>query len=143
MFLGEYEHQTDEKSRLRMPAKFKKELGKTYYVTKGTNGCLFVFSPANLEELLTDKLKEASLFDSAVQKPIRLFLSSAYEVEEDNQGRFLLPKVLREFASINKNVVFIGVGTHIEIWSEKSWKDYKTSEENFDKTLEGLKNYGI
>lgn len=143
MFLGEFKHQTDEKFRLRMPTTFKKVLGASYMVTKGTNGCLFVFSESNVKELFEDKLKTTSLFDNALQKPLRLLFSSAFTVEEDSQGRFLLPKALREFANIQKNVVFIGVGNHIEIWDEDMWENYKKTEQNFDALLEGLTRYGI
>ena len=143
MFLGEYKHQTDEKFRLRMPTTFKKVLGASYMVTKGTNGCLFVFSEDSKKELFEDKLKNSSLFDANVQKPLRLLFSSAFFVEEDNQGRFLLPKALREFASLEKDVVFIGVGNHIEIWDETLWEQYKNNEQKFDELLAGLSNYGI
>jgi MraZ protein len=143
MFLGEYKHQMDEKSRLRMPTVFKKLLGKNYIVTKGTNACLFVFSANGAKELLADKLKETSLFDIKLQKATRLLFSSAFEVEEDNQGRMLLPKALREFASLNKDVVFIGVGNHIEIWNDKAWNNYQNDAEEFDEVLEGLSDYGI
>jgi MraZ protein len=64
-------------------------------------------------------------------------------VEEDNQGRFLLPKALREFAALQKNVVFVGVGSHIEIWDERLWQEYQQNETNFDKLLAGLAEYGI
>jgi MraZ protein len=143
MFLGEYKHQIDEKSRLRVPKAFKKALGKHFVVTKGTAGCLYVFTPDNVKTLLTDKLKETSLFDANIQKPIRALLSSAFEVTEDNQGRFLLPKALKQFASLSKDIIFIGVGTHIEIWDAKNWKNYLEGNENFDELLKGLKNYGI
>ena len=143
MFLGEYKHQTDEKWRLRMPTAFKKLLGKNYIITKGTSGCLFVFSASGAKELLADKLKETSLFDAKLQKATRLLFSSAFEVEEDNQGRMLLPKALREFAKLNKDVVFIGVGTHIEIWDDKAWNNYQNDSEELDKVLEGLADYGI
>lgn len=143
MFFGEYNHQMDEKSRLRMPKEFKKKLGKSYMVTKGTNGCLFVFAEHNMKELFEDKLKETSLFDPSLQKPLRLLFSSAMEVEEDNQGRFLLTKSLREFAKLKKDVVFVGIGSHVEIWEAKSWEAYTSSEEEFEKQIEGLSQYGI
>jgi MraZ protein len=143
MFLGEYKHQTDEKFRLRMPSAFKKVLGASYMITKGTNGCLFVFSENSKKELFEDKLKNASLFDANLKKPLRLLFSSAFMVEEDNQGRFLLPKALREFAALQKNVVFVGVGSHIEIWDERLWQEYQQNETNFDKLLAGLAEYGI
>ena len=133
----------DEKSRLRMPTSFKKLLGKNYIVTKGTSKSLFVFSASSAKELLADKLKDTSLFDSKPQKATRLLFSSAFEVEEDNQGRVLLPKALREFASLTKDVIFIGVGNHIEIWDEKAWDNYQNEGDDFDKVLEGLSDYGI
>ncbi len=71
-------------------------------------------------------------------------MSSAHVTEEDKQGRFLAPKALREFASIKKNVVFVGVGNHIELWNKKAWENYLNDEsEDFDKMLGGLKEYGI
>lgn len=144
MFLGEFKHQTDEKFRLRVPAKLRKELGKNYIITKGTNGCLFIFSEATFKAKLVDKLQDASLFNPKIQKPIRFLMSSAFEVEEDKQNRFLTPKALREFAGIKKNVVFVGVGTHLELWSEKNWKKYLEDEsKDFDKVLGGLSEYGI
>ena len=126
-----------------MPTSFKKLLGTNYIVTKGTNGCLFVFSAKSAKELLADKLKETSLFNVNLQKPLRLLFSSAFEVEEDNQGRFLLSKVLREFAKLEKDVVFVGVGNHIEIWEEKNWDNYQKNNDSFDSILQGLSEYGI
>ena len=143
MFLGEFKHQTDEKHRLRVPSKLRKVLGKNYIITKGTNKCLFIFSDNGFKESVVNKLNNVSLFDATASKPIRLLMSSAYEAEEDKQGRFLTPKALREFASINKNVVFIGAGNHIELWSEKAWNNYLNDDEDFDSMLGGLKEYGI
>lgn len=143
MFLGEYKHQTDEKFRLRLPSAFKKLLGNEYYALKGTNGCLFVFTKNYLQTVLSEKINQTSLFDERVQKPLRLLLSSAFLLEEDNQGRILLPKSLREFATINKDVVILGLGNHIEIWDSEKWNEYQTSENAFDTVLEGLKEYGI
>lgn len=144
MFLGEYRHQTDEKNRLRVPAKLKKALGKNYIITKGTNGCLFLFSAEGVKEQLVDKLNNVAMFDLKAQQPIRMLLSSAFEAEEDNQGRFLLEKALREFADIKKGVVFIGVGTRIEIWASEKWDKYlEADKDDFDKILGGLKEYGV
>ncbi|MGD9901202.1 MAG: division/cell wall cluster transcriptional repressor MraZ [Spirochaetales bacterium] len=144
MFVGEYRHQMDEKFRLRMPAKFKKQLGKNFVVTKGTNGCLFVFSHADMKAHLLDKLNNVSIFDINAQKPLRVLLSSAFEVEEDNQGRFLIDKALRDFANLKKDVVFIGVGNHIEVWNINLWENYLNADDsNFDALMGGLKDYGI
>ena len=143
MFLGEYKHQLDEKSRFRIPTSLKKELGSEYVITKGMNGCLFVFSKNNLQKQFEEKLNNISLFDETAQRPLRLLFSSAFYVEEDNQGRVLMPKALREFAGLEKNIVFLGVGSHIEIWSEDNLEEYIKTNESFDSVLQGLKEYGI
>jgi len=142
MLSGEYKHSCDEKFRLRLPSKFKKELGEGYAVTRGNDGCLFVFSAAELKTLL-EKTEKIPMFDSALQKPLRMLYSSAYEAEEDNQGRFLLPQSLREFAGIKKDVYFIGVGSRAEIWSSERWESYKATNQNFDSVLSELGKFGI
>jgi len=143
MLSGEYRHNCDEKFRLRLPAKFKKELDDGYVVTGASDGCLFVFSGYELKNLL-EKTEKVPLFDNNLQKPLRMLYSSAYEVEEDSQGRFLLPAALREFAGIKKEVVFVGVGNRAEIWSSERWDNYsKNLSGNFDAVLSELGKYGI
>ncbi|MBR2372486.1 MAG: division/cell wall cluster transcriptional repressor MraZ [Clostridia bacterium] len=141
MFLGEYRHQIDAKNRLRVPAKLKSELGDKFVVTKGSNGCLFVFNSKTMESLY-EKLQNVPISDIAAQRSIRMLFSSASEVENDEQGRFLLPQSLKAFAKIDKNVVTVGAGTRIEIWSEEVWNEYN-SYDNFDEVLEGLGKFGV
>ena len=143
MFFGEFKHAMDEKGRLRMPAKLKASLGGNFVVTKGTNACLFVFAKSYFEQEFLTKLSAVPTFDATAQKPIRMLLSSTFEAEEDGQGRFLLPQTLKEFAGMNKNVVFLGVGNRIEIWSEEVWNSYKDSTLNFDVVLETLGNFNV
>ncbi len=102
MLLGEYFHQIDTKGRVRIPAKLKSALGENFMVTKGTAGCLFVFSQDELTATI-DKLRAVPLSDVAAAKPLRLIFSSAQGLEEDNQGRCMIPKNLREFAKIQKD----------------------------------------
>ena len=129
MFLGEYEHSCDSKNRLRIPSKFKKEFCEGAVLTKGNDGCLF----------LVDKM-----FDSKLQMPLRMLFSSAVEIEEDNQGRFLLPASLKNFANIQKDVIFVGVGNRVELWSKESWLDYSSkANASFDQILSSLGEYGI
>ncbi len=142
MLNGEYFHQCDQKFRLRMPVKIKKEFSDGCFVTKGNDGCLFIFSTKQFESL-TAKLDSLPLFDSKAQRPLRMLLSSAFEVEEDAQGRFLLPAALREFAGIKKDVVFIGVGNRAELWDKERWTKYNESMGNFDECLSELGEYGI
>ena len=143
MLSGEFKHSADEKFRLRLPPRFKKELGSGYVVTRGNDGCLFVFSHEQLETLL-NKTSSIPMFSSNLQQPLRLLYSSAYEVVEDNQGRFLLPQSLREAAAIKKEVYFVGVGTRAEIWSVEKWEAYKKQgDNNFDSIVSELGKYGI
>ena len=140
MLLGTYFYSMDEKGRIRMPQKLKAQLGENFVVTKGSNGCLFVFPQKELEASIYEKLKSLPLTATEAQKPLRTILSSAFEVQEDSANRFLLPNVLREFAEIDKNIVVIGVGSRVEIWSEKNWQKYEQTEgESFDTSFEKLK----
>ena len=142
MLFGEYHHQIDEKGRVRIPPRLKKGLGDDFLVTKGTHGCLFLFSKKHLEEKLFEKLEAVPTFDDDAAKPLRMLFSSAAELEEDNQGRCLLPRNLREFAKVKKDVVFIGVGTRAEVWAREEYDKY-IGATDFDKAVFDLKRYGV
>lgn len=142
MLIGTYRYSLDEKKRMRVPAKFKDALGANFIVTKGNDGCLFAFSHTTLQEDIIDKSKNLSMFDSNVQKPLRLLMSSAFQADEDNQGRILLPQELREYAKIKKQIVFIGVGNRMEIWAEEIWNEYNT-DADFDQTMGELAKLGV
>ena len=143
MFLGEFKHAVDNKNRLRIPPKFKKDLEGGLVLTKGNDGCLFIVTKKQFENVL-EKVNNLPMFNSAVQKPIRMLFSSALEIEEDNQGRFLLSASLKNFAGIDKDVVFVGVGNRIELWAQEKWETYcQDAENNFDKIMSGLGDYGI
>ncbi len=143
MLLGTYFYAVDEKGRIRMPQKLKSQLGENFVVTKGSNGCLFVFSQEELKTAIYDKLKELPLTAIEAQKPLRLIMSSAFEVQEDSAGRFTLPSILRDFAGINKNIVIIGVGSRCEIWSEERWNEYNNSQLTFDENFAKLGEFNI
>ena len=142
MLIGTYYHQLDQKNRFRIPAKLKEKLGAELVLTIGSGGALELFSSEELDRSVLSKMDNISLFDETAQKSLRILLSSAHELEEDNQGRFLLPQSLKSYAGILKNIVIIGVGTRLEIWAEEKWKEYT---ENLDtqNELKELKNYGV
>ena len=142
MLIGEYRHQLDDKNRLRIPAKLRNQLGSDYVVMKGTNGCLFVFSQKEMEETLNSKLRDLPLGDLQAQKSVRALFSSGYAVEEDSQGRFVLPPYLRDFANIKKNIVSVGVGNRVELWDEDAWDTYN-KDVNIDEIIGDLTKYGI
>ena len=130
MLIGTYRHSLDSKNRMRIPSKFKSELGANCIITKGTSVNLMLFSSDGFNSLY-ERLSTISIFDEEAQKPVRKFLSSAFEAEEDGQGRILLPKELILHAEITKNVVFVGIGNRVEIWAEEIWE--KMQEESDEK----------
>ncbi|MDK2991752.1 MAG: transcriptional regulator MraZ [Clostridiales bacterium] len=123
MFMGEYRHTIDQKGRLIIPAKFRDDLGDKFVATKGLDRCLFVYSPdewSNLEQ----RLKALPLTNKDARAFVRFFFAGAAECEIDKQGRILLPANLREYASLVKDVVLVGVLTRVEIWSKDIWDEY-------------------
>ena len=131
MLIGTYRHSVDAKNRMRMPSKFKGELGENFVITKGTSNNRFVFSAEQFSAVY-EKLMALPLFDEEAQKPVRKFLSSAFESEEDGQGRVLLPKELIAHANITKNLVFVGVGNRVEIWAEEVWEENQNADTDFN-----------
>ncbi len=131
MFMGEYNHTVDVKGRLIIPSKFRDSLGDEFVVTKGLDGCLFVYD--NVEwQVFEEKLKTLPLTNKDARQFVRFFLAGAANVEVDKQGRILIPNVLRDFAGIDKDAVLIGVASRIEIWSKERWEgtaDYQDMEE--------------
>ena len=143
MLIGEYEHSLDAKGRLIMPAKLRTDMGEKFIITKGLDGCLFVFSQ-NEWSNFESKLKELPLTNKNARDFVRFFLSGATECEIDKQGRFLLVNTLREYAEITKEVIIIGVGTRLEIWNKDKWKKYNSNENiSADTTAENMTMLGI
>ena len=143
MLIGEYEHSLDAKGRLIMPAKIREDIGEKFIITKGLDGCLFGFSQkewTNFEE----KLKTLPLTNKNARDFVRFFLSGAIECEIDKQGRFLIASNLREYSSLEKEAVIIGVGTRIEIWNKEKWKAYNSDENiSADAIAENMTMLGI
>ena len=143
MLIGEYDHSLDSKGRLIMPAKLREDMGEKFIITKGLDGCLFGFSQNEWENFET-KLKTLPLTNKNARDFVRFFLSGAMECEIDKQGRFLISSNLRNVATLEKEVVIIGVGTRIEIWNKDKWEEYN-SEENIsaDDIAENMTMLGI
>ena len=122
MFMGEYNHTIDAKGRLIIPSKFREILGDAFVVTKGLDGCLFVYDNEEWK-LFEEKLRSLPITNKEARKFVRFFLAGAAEAEVDKQGRILIPNVLREFAELIKDVVLVGVGSRIEIWGKERFED--------------------
>ena len=121
MFIGEYNHTIDAKGRLIIPSRFREVLGDEFVVTKGMDGCLFVFDNPEWQAF-EEKLHKLPMIDKGARQFTRFFLAGAASVEVDKQGRILLPAVLREFAGITKDAGLVGVGSRVEIWSKDRWE---------------------
>ena len=141
MFMGEYNHTIDAKGRLIIPAKFREVLGDEFVVTKGMDGCLFVFDNPEWQ-VFADKLRGLPMIDKEARQFTRFFLAGAAGVEVDKQGRILLPAVLREFAGITKDAVLVGVGNRVEIWSKDRWQD-NSEYDDMEEIAESMAELGL
>ena len=141
MFMGEYNHTVDAKVRLIVPSKFREQLGDEFVVTKGLDGCLFVYE--NTEwKALEEKLHALPLTNSNARKFSRFFLAGATTCEVDKQGRILIPSVLRDYAGIEKEAVLVGTGSHLEIWSKERWLAIN-SYDDIEDIAESMEGFGI
>ena len=125
MFMSEYSHSIDPKGRLIIPAKFRELLGEQFVVTRGFDGCLFVFEGEDWERF-EEKLRALPMDRPEARTLERFFLAGAVEVEVDKQGRIPLPPSLIKHAKIEKEAVIAGVGNRIEIWSQPEWENAST-----------------
>ncbi len=141
MFMGEYNHTIDAKGRLIVPSKFREALGDTFVVTKGLDGCLFVYDNEEWQAF-EEKLKSLPITNKEARQFARFFLAGAAEVEVDKQGRILVPNILREFAQISKDVVLIGVASRIEIWSKERFEGIAAFED-MDEIAEHMAELGL
>ena len=141
MFMGEYNHTVDPKGRLIVPAKFREQLGDEFVVTKGLDGCLFVYTKEewhNIEE----KFRGISMTSKDARKFSRFFFAGAAALELDKQGRILLPANLREYAGIDKEVVSVGVFSRVEIWSKERYLE-NNDFDDMDEIAEHMAELGI
>jgi len=142
LFSGEYEHTLDEKGRLIIPARFRADLAEGSFITRGMDGCLFVFPP-HAWEVLSEKVAKLPLSDASARLFSRMIFSGI-ECKLDKQGRVLLPPSLREHANIESEIVVIGVNSRLEIWSKKRWQVQTTQMEEQSSSIgERLTNFGI
>ncbi|MBN2899407.1 MAG: division/cell wall cluster transcriptional repressor MraZ [Clostridia bacterium] len=143
MFIGEFSHTVDAKGRINIPAKFREQLNETFYVTKGLDACLFVF-PEEEWKVYEEKLKGLPLTNKSARAFVRTFFAGAAECTFDKQGRITVPQNLREYAHLEKDVMVIGVGTRVEVWSKPTWDSYNDPENlSYDEIAEQMAELGI
>lgn len=143
MFMGEFQHNIDEKGRIIVPAKFREGLGSNFVLTRGLDQCLFIY-PEDEWKILEEKLKSLPLTKKDARSFTRFFFSGATEAGLDKQGRINVPQTLRSYSELEKECIVIGVSNRVEIWSKDKWEDYfAQSEESFVDIAENLMDFDI
>ncbi|WP_293555774.1 MULTISPECIES: division/cell wall cluster transcriptional repressor MraZ [Phascolarctobacterium] len=143
MLLGEYEHSIDTKGRIAMPAKLREGLGGKFIITKGLDGCLFVYAMDEWQRV-EQKLASLPMSRKTARDFTRFLFGGACEGECDKQGRVLLPASLRRYAGLEREAVIVGVGSRAEIWDAAKWQQYnEESAEDVNELAEQLADLGI
>lgn len=124
MFIGQYHHRLEGKGRLSVPREFRKKIGEKAVITRGLDGCLFLFPHDKWQEL-AEKLKETPLTSLDARAFSRLLTYGGFEVSIDKQGRILIPEILRKFAKLKEKVMVAGSLDRIEIWDQETFEAYQ------------------
>lgn len=119
--IGEFNHKLDPKYRLSLPSKIRSIIGESVIVTRGLDGCAYVYPQASWVEI-TERLRSLPLGQTNARAMSRYILSSATEVTIDAAGRILLPENLRNTAKLEDQVVIAGVGNRLELWNPANWQ---------------------
>lgn len=134
LLIGRYSSKIGAKGRVAVPVKLREHLGQVAIISQGYERSLLLVSRDQWNEL-TGFLRNQPLTVSPVRDTERFLFGSAYEAEFDEQGRVVIPQELREFASLEGEAVFLGVGNRVEIWSRTNWERYeKTLTQNIEAT---------
>ena len=143
MLTGEYIHSIDSKGRLIVPSKFREILGDDFVITKGLDGCLFLY-PVDEWKIFEQKLRTLPLTNKNARTFTRFFLGSAVDGPLDKQGRVLISSALRSFAGLDKEVVLVGVLERVEIWDKAKWDENNAVvEENMDDIASQMEELGL
>ncbi len=131
MFLGTHMQRLDDKGRLILPAKFREELANGLVLTRGQEHCLTLFSAREFESV-HEQMRAAPMTSKDARDYLRVFLSGAAMEQPDKQGRITVPQILRQYASLDRDLAVIGMGNRAEIWDAPTWERYLAeTEEGF------------
>lgn len=142
MLIGEFNHGMDNKNRIIIPSKLREDLGESFIISKGLDGCLYIYPKAEWITFET-KLKSLPLTSKDARQFSRFFFSGANEMEPDKMGRILIPQSLLEYAGIVDEVVSVGMMNRVEVWSKEKWKAYNDSEMDMDDIASKMNELGI
>ena len=137
MFLGQFQHNLDEKGRLMIPARYRELLAAGAFITQGFDRCLMVMTDAYFAQVY-DRINSMNLADPTARLLRRLILSNAYSVEVDKVGRILVPGNLRQVIALNGEAIVAGQGDYFEVWNPADWtqqmdqlQDIETNNQRF------------
>ena len=140
MLLGEHDHALDDKNRLTLPARLRDQLGDRVVVTRGLDGCLYVYAAAEWAKL-AERVGALDALSREARTMQRFFFASAMDAELDKQGRIVIPAGLLEGAGIGREVTVAGIYDHLEIWDRAAWRDQRqTVEGSAEDVAERLAN---
>ena len=139
-FNGTFTYRLDDKNRIRIPAKFKKDLGSDYKLTLAPGNCLSVLPQEEYAKIL-EGFGRVPYFDEAAQRDIAAFTSCVFDVSEDPQGRIVLPEMLKKYANIDRDIVIMGAATHIRIESAEAY-EARTAKTDLSALFVRLNSYG-
>jgi len=138
MFFGEHVYKLDDKGRVPLPPKFRRDMRDSVVLTKGSEKCIRVYPLAEWKRL-ADELASKAVTSASQRKLNRAIFGTAYSAAFDKQGRMALPLPLRLHAEIGESVVVVGVNQSVELWNEDLWKAEKAAaEEQAEKILEDM-----
>ena len=141
MFLGEYEYRIDEKGRVPLPPKFRKEFKDGLVLAAGPEKCIMAYTLSGWAKMAAD-LTGGGMAPSKMRKLNRAFFATAFNIIMDNQGRIALPVPLREYARIEDELVIAGVNNNLELWNKALWEEeMDTSQEQAWQIIESLERH--
>ena len=126
MFFGEYTYKVDDKGRVPLPPKFRRELKLGMVLTKGLERYIAVYTTAEWKRV-SDSLSAKAVSPASLRRLTRSLFGSAFSASFDGQGRIVLPYALREYAGIADSAIVVGANNSVELWSEDDWKAEKLS----------------
>jgi MraZ protein len=129
VLLGEYAQRLDAKNRLTLPAKVRSSFAEGVVVTKGLDGCLFVFPRSNWGSFVEARLERLDPFKPEARRLSRWFYGGANESELDGQGRIMLPQSLLQHGKLDKDVVVVGARDYLEVWNAGEWERVQAESE--------------
>lgn len=129
MLLGTFLPKLDDKGRVILPAKFRDEFAGGLVMTRGNDGCVFVYSEREFEKLHARMEEQAPKLDDKGRAYIRMFLGAATQEVPDKQSRVTIPPLLRKYAGLERDLAFVGTGAKAEIWDAAAWETYSAQAE--------------